>query len=209
VKILFDSDSGAPAPLWLLDSIRGFLTSDSYLSKLYHFFWVVYGHIPFFWSHGIGKSHPVVKGWFSQLRKEEGDNMGIGAAGFCWGGKHTVLLAAGEEVGGRPLLDAGFTAHPSLLSIPSDIEKLTVPVAFAIGTDDSMLPEAKCKKIKEVVEALPESSRGEIRLYEGCGHGFAVRADTSGNDANVAVQATKAEDHCIQWFKKHFREVAL
>ncbi len=188
--------------------MRGFQAPGHYLSKPYYLFWALYGLLPFFMSNRIGKSYPIVKGWFSQLRKAEGDALPIGAAGFCWGGKHTVLLAAGEQVDGKPLLDAGFTAHPSLLDVPGDIEKLTIPVAFAVGDKDNALPKAKAQKIKEVVEALPESARGEIRFYAECGHGFAVRADVDDKDqVTVLARASEAEDHCIEWFKKHFRAV--
>ncbi len=73
---------------------------------------------PLHYIHNPGKSYPKVKSWFEQLRKAEGDTLPIGAAGFCWGGKHTVLLAAGERIDGKLLIDAGFTAHPSMLKCP-------------------------------------------------------------------------------------------
>jgi len=183
------------------------------LQKLRHLFWLIVGNIQFMTANSMSKMYPTVKGWFSQLRKEEGDTVPIGAAGFCWGGRLTVLLAAeqGEEGvnDSGTLIDAGFAAHPSRLSIPSDVEKLVTPVAFALGGKDDMLPQAERDKIREVVEALPERARGEVRIYEGCGHGFAVRADVHNpvGDTVAADGAAQAEEQCLGWFRKHFRVV--
>lgn len=144
-----------------------------------------------------------MKRFFEQLRKEEGANLPVGACGFCWGGKHTVLLAQGHEVDGKPLIDAGFTGHPSMLDIPGDIEKMTQPVSFAVGTEDSALPAATVEQIKKIVEGKPEGQKGEVKSYEKAGHGFAVRADTKNNE--TAKQANEAEDQCIAWFNLRFK----
>lgn len=129
--------------------------------------------------------------------------MPVGAAGFCWGGKHTVLLAADEElVNGKRLLDAGFTGHPSMLSVPADIKAMTLPVAFALAENDTAVSVQQTEQIKQIVEGQPEVQRGEVVVYNGCGHGFCIRADPTNDD--VAKQAAEAEDQCIRWFNKHF-----
>lgn len=168
----------------------------------YHLFWAVLDIVPFFYHCYPGKTFPVVKGFFEQLRKDEGATQSIGAAGFCWGGKFVTLLSHGHEIGGRPLIDAGFTAHPSMLSIPSDIEKIQRPVSFALAAKDDQIPPAKAAKLKAVVEALPSPATGEAFVIEKTGHGFAVRADVAQDD--VAAQAARAEDQCMDWFNKHF-----
>jgi dienelactone hydrolase len=159
--------------------------------------------VPFLYHNRPGKSYPLVKDFFKALREGEGAALPVGAAGFCWGGKHTVLLAADvEKVGGKPLLDAGFTGHPSMLSIPGDIENMSRPVSFAVGEKDSALSMQQAEQIKQIVEAKPDGQRGELVVYPGVGHGFCVRADTAILD--VAKQAAEAEDQCIRWFDKHF-----
>ncbi|KAK8144563.1 hypothetical protein G3M48_005650 [Beauveria asiatica] len=158
--------------------------------------------IPFFYYCNPGKTFPVVKGFFEQLRKDEGATQPIGAAGFCWGGKHVVLLSHGHEIDGKPLLDAGFTAHPSMLSIPSDIQKIQRPVSFALAAKDDQISPAKADKVKAIVEALPSPATGEAYVIPGTGHGFAVRADLTKDD--VAAQAARAEDQGVDWFNKHF-----
>lgn len=143
-----------------------------------------------------------MKRFFEQLRKEEASALPVGAAGFCWGGKHTVLLAQGQEIDGKPLIDAGFTGHPSMLDIPGDIEKMTLPVSFAVGTKDSGLPAKATEQIKRIVEGKPEGQKGEVKEYDA-GHGFAVRADVVNRE--TAQQAAEAEDQCIAWFNLRFK----
>lgn len=159
--------------------------------------------IPWFYFNRIGRSWPIVKGFFEQLRKDEGSTLPIGAAGFCWGGKHTVILAQpGHDINGKPLIDAGFTGHPSMLDIPADIEKMVIPVSFALGADDQMVGPKIQQQIKDIVENKPEGQKGEVRVYEKAGHGFCVRADHS--LADVAQQASDAEDQSVEWFNARF-----
>lgn len=73
----------------------------------------------FLYRNTASKTMPTVTQFFASLRcTPETKYLRIGAAGYCWGGKHTVLLTHGPN----PLIDAGFTAHPSNLSVPGDIE---------------------------------------------------------------------------------------
>jgi dienelactone hydrolase len=168
-------------------------------------FWALYAFIPWIMRNNISRSFPVVKGFFSQLRKDEDATLPVGAAGFCWGGKHALLLAQGAQVNGRSLVDAAFTGHPSWLEIPGDIEKLTKPVAFAIGDKDAQVSVEQAAKVKEIVEALPEEAKGEVRIYDNCGHGFCIRADVGFKDSEIARQAIEAEDQCIFWFNEQFK----
>jgi dienelactone hydrolase len=163
---------------------------------------MLYALIPWYVTNRIGASYPRVKAFFSALRQNEPD-LPLGAAGFCWGGKHVVFLAADcTEADRKPLLDAGFTGHPSLLDMPGDIEKIRVPVAFAIGDKDLHIPKEQVETIQSIVESAPEQYRGEVRVYPDCGHGFCIRADTRFEE--VARQAAAAEDHCIAWFDRQF-----
>lgn len=160
--------------------------------------------VPWYWVNRIAASYPRVTNFFQELRVEE-PNLPIGAAGFCWGGKHAVLLAGDEtRVNAKPLIDAGFTGHPSLLTMPGDIEKMQRPMAFAIGDQDKLVPPETVKKIEEIVRAKPESQMGEVVSYPHCGHGFCVRADTT--FVEVMEQSLLAEDQCIRWFNKCFSQ---
>ncbi|KPM44885.1 hypothetical protein AK830_g1578 [Neonectria ditissima] len=168
----------------------------------YHMFLAICGFIPFMAHNRIGKSHPAVQGFFEQLRKEEGALLPVGAAGFCWGGKHAVLLAHGAEIDARPLVDAVFAGHPSFLDLPADIDKVTRPVSIAVGDNDNQLKAQHTGAVKAILEGKPEGARGEIRVYEDATHGFCVRAALDMGD--IAKKAAEAEDQCISWFNARF-----
>lgn len=92
------------------------------------------------------------------------------------------------------------------MSLPADINSLTLPVAFALADQDSNLSVEKAEQIKTIVEAKPESARGEVKIYPNCSHGFCVRADQKFDD--VVKQADEATDQCIAWFNAHFKTSA-
>lgn len=163
----------------------------------------MYAMVPFFYFNSFGKSWPIVKSFFAAVRQNEGAQLPVGAAGFCWGGKHTVILAHGAEVDGKPLINAGFTGHPSLLSIPGDIEKIKIPVSFALGELDMVVKKPQIEQIKSIMES--KDGLGEVKVYYGAGHGFCVRADHVLKDAEQA--ATEAEDQALDWFNRQFANV--
>ncbi|KAL4913249.1 hypothetical protein BDW62DRAFT_205764 [Aspergillus aurantiobrunneus] len=170
-----------------------------------HIVTLLYGIVPFFLANRPPKSWPIVESFFSALRQSaEGQALPIGAAGFCWGGKHTVLLAHGASTtttGGaeKNLIDAGFTGYPSLLEIPTDMKKITIPMSFALAELDSGL---KGKAIEEVKRAMEGKEDGEVRVYIGAGHGFCARADAAVEGSGR--QAVEAEEQAVEFFRKYF-----
>jgi dienelactone hydrolase len=177
----------------------------------YHMFWCLYVLLLFTMYNRVSRSHPIVAEFFAQLRQSQGPSTPIGASGYCWGGKHVVLLAqedSGVEVDGHglPLIDAGFAGHPAWLEVPGDLEKLKRPTAFALADKDTSLPLEKAAKIKAVVEELPEGARGEACIYENCGHGFCSRADFLHKESEIAQKVDEAERQCVAWFDRHFHK---
>jgi len=146
---------------------------------------------------------PKVRSFLSAVRAEN-PALPVGTAGFCWGGQFAVLLAHGAEVDGKPLIDASFTAHPSFLKIPGDIEKIKKPVSIAIGDKDFVLSAAQAKQTEGILKKL-EGVKTEIQHYAGAGHGFAVRADY--NNDKQSAQAAEAEDQAVNFFTQCFKEV--
>ncbi|PWY86052.1 dienelactone hydrolase family protein [Aspergillus heteromorphus CBS 117.55] len=202
-----DFMKGNAAPVWSIATLGAVMKTGSLMDwvvKPYHVLRAVYAMVPFMYRNRPVKSWPIVKGFFAALRKNEGAALPVGAAGFCWGGKHTVFLAQGVEVDGKPLINAGFTGHPSMLEIPGDIEKITIPVSFAMGELDSAVKLPQIKQIESVL--AQKEGAGEVKIYYGAGHGFCVRADVMVKD--VERQALEAEDQAIEWFKRHFAEVS-
>ncbi|KAJ3539186.1 hypothetical protein NM208_g5590 [Fusarium decemcellulare] len=195
---ILDFMHGTAAPTWMLDEVGLALGSGNIL---FHMVKALYGFVPFILQNYTSKSWPTVKSFFEQLRQAE-QVLPIGAAGFCWGGKHAVLLAQGAEVDGKPLINVAFSGHPSFLDLPSDVEKITLPMSFAIGDKDNQVPLEKAQDVKAIVEAKEGSDKGEVRIYEDATHGFTLRAALEME--NVAQKAAEAEAQAIDWFTKHF-----
>lgn len=164
----------------------------------------MYGFIPWILFNRPARSFPIVKKFFEAFRREEGARLPVGVAGFCWGGGHTIFLSQQEnyiDIDGasEPLFDAGFTGHPSFIQVPKHIEKIAIPISFAVPEKDHQIKvPVDTDVIARIMENKPEAQRGEVKVYEGCGHGFCVRADPT--CADVAKQAAEAEEQAIAWF---------
>jgi dienelactone hydrolase len=135
----------------------------------------------------------------------------LGVCGFCWGGHPSTRLCAQSSVdsGTERLVDAQFCAHPSALKAPDDIvnavTKFKVPYSMAIAAKDFVLKKTQVEETEAILRQKTESGdhdgcQFEIKYYEGCQHGFAVRAKPGDK-----VQEKAADDACeqaIAWFKK-------
>jgi dienelactone hydrolase len=137
----------------------------------------------------------------------------LGVVGFCWGGWASTNLCKEPGVIGRGerLIDAQFCGHPFSLKAPHMIVDAVmthkVPFSMAIGDKDKWLHE---KTVKQTEAALRQKvGRGdgeggynyEIKIYEGCTHGFVVRAKP-GNEVETSA-AEDARAQAIRWLKKY------
>lgn len=150
---------------------------------------------------------PRILSFLTSLRASTDDRIGV--AGFCWGGKFAVLLcdaATYSTDDGKSLIDFAFTAHPSNLSLPTDIEKAILPLRICQGSEDFVLNMDGVRQIEGIFaakeEQLPQSQKGKflITVVEGAKHGFAVRG-------NLGIQeevehGMVAEDEAVKWFQK-------
>ncbi|KAI0545142.1 dienelactone hydrolase family protein [Xylaria curta] len=202
-----DFMNGNAASISQLNSMQKLMAPKSWtesLSKPLYIASLLTGAVPAIFLNRPGKTWPIVKSFMESLRRNEAAHLPVGVTGYCWGGKHVALLAEGHKVDDKPLIDVGFTAHPSFLSLFSDIEKLTVPVSFALGEKDNMISGEQAKQLEKIILAKPEGQKGECRIYPGYGHGFACRADVTNEDPKGAAEA---EDQALAWIEKHFEGV--
>ena len=127
----------------------------------------------------------------------------VGVVGFCWGGRYAILAAQSPFSGteGRGV-DAAYVAHPSFCAIPRDFEDVCVPLSVALGEKDSYLGVSEVRKIEEVMgRKRREGYEGEVVVYEGQVHGFALRGDQERAEDKKALDA--AAQQGIDWFRKH------
>lgn len=205
-----DFMNGSAAPAWMVETFPAIMRTATWwdiFTKPYHIACAVYGLIPFMLRNSFGKSMPLVKSFLEDVRKEN-PTLPIGAAGFCWGGQHTVTFAHGlRSSTGKFYTDAGFTAHPSNLSMPDDIKKVTRPLSIAQATEDIIFTMKQAREAEAIFRQKQEKDglkHLEIKYYEGAGHGFGVRADP--NDKEVVKHAEASVLQAVEFFERVFSE---
>ena len=89
---------------------------------------------------------------------------GIGAVGFCYGGRIAMLFGARSSE-----VDAVVPFHPSPVT-PVEIARLKCPVQVHCGTADRNVSVAAIRDLEKMLKA--QSTPTEVFLYEGADHGF-------------------------------------
>jgi dienelactone hydrolase len=163
----------------------------------------IVGFLPFLVFNRLSVTRPRVFGFFKALKDNEGASLPTGVAGYCWGGKFVTLLCQDTEKSstGASIVDCGFTAHPSLLEVPADVEPVTKPMSVSIGDADFALGIDKVREMERIFKAKDGGGeKFEVTVLPGARHGFAVRG-------NMEVQAEKdqmesATKQAVDWFGK-------
>ncbi|KAI6001229.1 dienelactone hydrolase [Pisolithus albus] len=140
-------------------------------------------------KHGNDQTRPNIDKVVAAL-KEQGVKE-FGSTGYCFGARY------GFDVAFENITKVTVVSHPSLLEIPEDLEKYKklsrAPLLINSCTFDIRFPkeaQAQADKIFGGGEQFTETYRREY--FEGCSHGFAVKAGKEG--------AFKA---AVLFFKKH------
>jgi len=159
--------------------------------------------IPFLFFNRPTVAQPRVFAFFNSLRTST--SLPIGAAGFCWGGKHTFLLCNSDIAktpDGKPLIDVAYSAHPSSLVLPKEAEEVKVPLCVSNGSMDMMLKADGVEMIKEAFKKKEGSEEGkyEMNVVDGAKHGFAVRGNPG--DEEEKRKGQLAEDQAVDFFGK-------
>ncbi|KAI9823741.1 MAG: hypothetical protein M1832_002298 [Thelocarpon impressellum] len=123
-----------------------------------------------------------------EVRKLPGTGK-VGVIGFCWSGRHVILLAGSDAV------EAAHACHPSLLGILADIEPVKKPLSLAVGEMYSLLDAATVGKIEALLE-----DKG-LRVHEDQVHGFSLRGEWSSERDREAMD--DAQKQGIAWINKH------
>lgn len=160
---------------------------------------------PWLLRHREAVARPVIEAYITEVRSIPGTDK-VGVLGFCWGGRYAILAAqkpfSGQAGKG---IDAAYTAHPSLCSIPGDFEEVSVPLSVALGEKDSYLGESDVNKIRDIMRKKLDGeqgvkSDGEVVVYKDQVHGFALRGDQENEKDKKALD--DAAQQGIDWFKK-------
>ena len=185
----------------------------AWATKAYHLLKLVWYGWPFLKNDKAHLVRPRVIKFFRSLQSSHPE-LPVAAAGYCWGGQWVVELCSNKKeytVEGKPLVVCGFTAHPSRLKLPADIESVVYPLSIAAAGIDQQIPKAKAKQIEDSLKAKTAKTKDhgaehEFVMYEDVHHGFAVRADE--NEGHEKECGKKAEDQAVHWFTRWFEREA-
>ncbi|KAF2457445.1 dienelactone hydrolase family protein [Lineolata rhizophorae] len=145
----------------------------------------IYAWLP---KHGPETVDPVVEAALKHMRGPLGCKS-VGGVGYCFGAKYVARnLKAGR-------VDAGYIAHPSLLTL-EELRAIEGPLSIAAAeTDETFPPEMRHESeaaLKDVGVAY------QINLYSGVEHGFAARGDVSKRLVKFAKE--QAFLQAVAWF---------
>jgi carboxymethylenebutenolidase len=97
------------------------------------------------------------------------------AAGYCFGGRYTLL--AGAYLGP----DAVIGFHPSKLGLALEAaEKITCPASYHFGGADESVP---MDIVNQVQDALKGNPRAETYVYPGIQHGYTAKGRPAYDEA--------------------------
>jgi dienelactone hydrolase len=138
----------------------------------------------------------LVRDVVSHLRSSEWSVNKLGTIGYCWGGRHSLLIAGGEQPAG---VDAAVMCHPSLVAVPADIEHVDRPTLWVFADDDRLYTEAMITQTREILEKHGQSF--SMHHFPGTQHGFAARGNE--NDEVARKARDDAFDLAVEFFKKY------
>lgn len=178
----------------------------------------IYHVVPWIMACKPSKTEAGVIKFFQDLRTSpppfETKDLKIGAAGFCWGGKHTVELAKNrpehrvirhpsQSLSSVPeaLIDAAYVAHPTYIKVPEDPEAIQIPISWAVGENDIQMKAADIQKAKSILESKTDVQH-DFQIIPGAIHGFAIR--THPDNKEELAQAQRAEEQAVSWFSRCF-----
>ncbi|OZJ05314.1 hypothetical protein BZG36_01588 [Bifiguratus adelaidae] len=122
----------------------------------------------------------------------------FGAQGYCWGGKHSIVLTH------KPQVKAAVVAHPSRLSLPDDIQKMSAPGLFLCAGKDFDFGPKKYGQAEQILKKKKETGSGPdygFHIYETAPHGFGTRSEPGNKECDEI-----REDHVkrsIEFYKKY------
>ncbi|KAF7365719.1 Dienelactone hydrolase endo--beta-D-glucanase [Mycena venus] len=152
--------------------------------------------VKWFSNHGPQQIRPAIDSVLAAL-KEQGV-ASFCATGYCLGARYVFDLAFDG------IIQASAISHPGLLT-PEDFEKyrdaVKAPLLINSCTNDEFFPLDVQAKADEILGNGKFAYGYRREYFEGCTHGFAIKADLSDPTARAGKEGSfKA---CVEWFLKY------
>ncbi|KAK1975555.1 dienelactone hydrolase [Colletotrichum cereale] len=115
----------------------------------------------------------------AELRAATGtDKTRFACVGYCFGAPYVcdLLAGVGGDGDGEPAVSAGAFAHPTALK-EEHFAGVKRPLLLSCAEDDHAFPAESRRKAIDVLQR--ESKVYHLQLFQGVGHGFAVKGDPS------------------------------
>lgn len=194
-------------------SSLSYLNPFMYMGKAYNLARTLGAMAPFMYYNNPSKAFLGCLRYAREVRAAMPSDGKLGVAGFCWGGYQVTKLACEPVTEGaddKALVDAVFTAHPSALKAPDDvvaaIDKFKVPYSCAVAEIDFQFDKKAAHNAEKTLKEKLGAGVGtyEFVVWEGCHHGFAVRASPDeGATGDKGYEG--AAKQAVDWFNKHLK----
>ena len=118
----------------------------------------------------------------------------IGITGYCMGGSYAMLSPCeSKEIS---------AAAPFYGEIPSDakIKNLNCPIFYAYGANDGWIQRPDVERLAADLKKF--GKQGEVKIYEGCDHGF---FNNTRKDVYAPAAAKDAWQHTLELFAENLK----
>lgn len=145
-------------------------------------------------NHLPAQTEPIIDAVLKEMRENLGCKR-IGGVGYCFGGKYVCrYLKPGK-------LDAGFTAHPTMVEA-DELRGVEGPLRIAAAVRDFVFTTAKRHESEEILDK--KEIPYQINMFSDVEHGFAVRCDLSKPRQKYAKE--QAFTQAVSWFDEYVKK---
>ncbi|KAF5102059.1 hypothetical protein D0Z00_000519 [Geotrichum galactomycetum] len=143
--------------------------------------------------HGIDVTQPIIDKIAEGVKTKFGKPKFAAAVGFCFGAKYAIRLLSTDTI------QSASVFHPSLVEI-SEVEAIKGSLLISAPDDDYIYTtELRHETEKTLKELGKKGIKYRQVLYNGIGHGFAIRGDISLPLTKYAKE--RAFNDTVEWFQ--------